>query len=503
MAEPDERTTAPDAAPMEAAVKPGAAGGKRADMGATQADGDATKERDTELERLVGWVDRRTGLAGPVRVAMRKVFPDHWSFLLGEIALFAFVILLATGTFMTFFYTPDARQVTYQGTYQTLDGAQMSAAFASVMRLSFDVEAGLLMRQVHHWAALIFIGAIAAHLARIFFTGAFRRPRELNYLIGIGLLMFALGEGITGYSLPDDLLSGTGLRIIDSVMLSVPFVGPWVASLFFGGEFPTPDILSRLFVFHVMLLPGLLVGGISVHLGLLWFQKHTQFRGGAAREDNVVGLPFWPGQVFRSLGLFFLTAAVIVLVAGLIQINPVWLYGPYVPYLATVPAQPDWYVGWLEGALRLGLPIEPTILGVTIPATFVPGVLIPGLLVGALTIWPFLEARLTNDHAEHHLLDSPWSTPIRTATGAAGVVLFLVLTLAGGNDVLAVIFDVPVESITGVFRVLLVVAPALTWLITYRVARERHDRGGTPEEPESILLVRNAAGGFSEAEAEQ
>jgi len=315
--------------------------------------------------------------------------------------------------------------------------------------------------------------------------------------------MFALGEGITGYSLPDDLLSGTGLRIIDSVMLSVPFVGPWVASLFFGGEFPTPDILSRLFVFHVMLLPGLLVGGISVHLGLLWFQKHTQYRGGAAREDNVVGLPFWPGQVFRSLGLFFLTAAVIVLVAGLIQINPVWLYGPYVPYLATVPAQPDWYVGWLEGALRLGLPIEPTILGVTIPTTFVPGVLIPGLLVGALTIWPFLEARLTHDHAEHHLLDSPWGTPIRTATGAAGVVLFLVLTLAGGNDVLAVIFDIPVESITGVFRVLLVVAPVLTWLITYRVARERHDRGGTPEEPESILLVRNAAGGFSEAEADQ
>ena len=458
---------------------------------------------DTELERLVAWVDRRTGLAGTVRVAMRKIFPDHWSFLLGEIALFSFIILLATGTFLTFFYTPDAREVTYSGPYQTLSGAQMSAAFASVMRLSFQVEAGLLMRQVHHWTALVFFGAIAAHLARIFFTGAFRRPRELNYLIGLGLLLFALGEGITGYSLPDDLLSGTGLRIIDSVMQSIPFVGPWVASLFFGGEFPTPEILSRLFVFHVMLLPGLLVGGISVHLALLWLQKHTQFRSSRTREDNVVGLPFWPGQVFRSLGLFFLTAAVVVLLAGLVQINPVWLYGPYAPYLAAVPAQPDWYVGWLEGALRLGLPIEPTILGVTIPSPFVPGALIPGLLVGALAIWPFLEARLTHDRVEHHLLDSPWRSPIRTATGAAGVALFLVLTLAGGNDVLAVILDVPVEGLTVAFRFLLVVAPIVTWLLIYRLARERRDHVGSAGEPASVLLVRNAAGGFSEAEGDQ
>ena len=471
--------------------------------------GASAEGRDTELERLVGWVDRRTGVAGVLRGAMRKVFPDHWSFLLGEIALFAFVILLATGTFMTFFYTPDAREVTYDGAYGTLAGTPMSAAFASVMRLSFDVEAGLLMRQVHHWTALIFIGAIAFHLARIFFTGAFRRPREINYLIGLGLLMLALGEGITGYSLPDDLLSGTGLRIIDSAMLSIPFIGPWVASLFFGGEFPTPDILSRLFVFHVMLLPGLLAGGVAVHLGLLWLQKHTQYRGGAAREDNVVGLPFWPGQVFRSLGLFFLTSAAVVLLAGLVQINPVWLYGPYVPYVATVPAQPDWYVGWLEGALRLGLPIEPTILGVTIPSPFVPGILVPGLLVGALVVWPFLEARLTHDHAEHHLLDAPWQAPIRTATGAAGVALFLVLTIAGGNDVLAVILDVPVEGITMAFRVLLLVAPIVTWLVVFRMARDiraahlHREAAGATDEPASVLLVRTAAGGFAESEADR
>ena len=469
----------------------------------------AAETRDTPAERLVGWADRRTGLAGVLRHAMHKIFPDHWSFLLGEIALFAFVVLVLTGTYMTFFYTPDAQQGTYDGTYSTLVGTPVSAAFASVMRLSFDVQGGLLVRQAHHWAALIFIGAIAVHLARIFFTGAFRRPRELNYLMGFGLLMLALGEGITGYSLPDDLLSGTGLRIIDSVMLSIPFVGPWVASLFFGGQFPTPEIISRLFVVHVMLLPALLAGGVAAHLALVWFQKHTQYRAGKAREDNVVGLPFWPGQVFRSTGLFFLTAAVVVLLGGLVQINPVWLYGPYVPYTATVPAQPDWYVGWLEGALRLGLPIEPTILGVTIPSLFVPGILIPGLLFGALVAWPFLEARLTHDHGEHHLLDSPWMTPIRTATGAAGVALFLVLTIAGGNDVISVALDVPVEGITTVLRVLLVVAPILTWLVTYRVARdlratiELRRRAGLAEEPRSIMLDRNAEGGFEESEKDR
>ena len=484
--------------------------GARPGDAAMPAEGPASDlpERRTELERVLGWFDTRLGLASTVRVAMRKVFPDHWSFLLGEIALFAFIILVATGTYLTLFYTPDGRQVTYQGPYTILQGASVSAAYASVMRLSFEVEAGLLMRQVHHWTALVFFGAIAVHLARVFFTGAFRKPREVNYLVGIGLLLMALGEGITGYSLPDDLLSGTGLRIIDSVMLSVPFIGPWLASLFFGGEFPTVGILSRLFVFHVMLLPGLLIGGVATHLAILWLQKHTQYRGHGAREDNVVGLPFWPGQVFRSTGLFFLTAAVITLVAGLIQINPVWLYGPYVPYVATVPAQPDWYVGWLEGALRLGLPIEPTILGVTIPSPFVPGVLIPGILVGALTLWPFLEARLTHDHAEHNLLDPPWRTPIRTATGAAGVAVFLVLTLAGGNDVLAVMLDLPVETVTMVFRVLLVLAPVVTWLVVYRMARdvrdshERRARTGTKPEPPAVLLVRGPGGGFRDAEQE-
>lgn len=456
----------------------------------------------TELDRVVDWLDARTGMLHYARTALRKVFPDHWTFLLGEVALFAFVILVATGTFLTFFFVPDARPVTYAGPYAPLAGAQVSAAYDSVLRLSFQTEAGLLFRQIHHWAALLFIGSIAVHLARVFFTGAFRRPRDINWLIGSGLLLFALAEGITGYSLPDDLLSGTGLRIMYSALLSIPFVGPWAASLAFGGEFPTVEAISRFFVLHVMLLPGLLIAGIGAHVGLVFLQKHTQYRLPGRREQNVVGLPFWPGQVFRSVGLFFLVAATIALIGGLIQINPVWIYGPYVPYAASSPAQPDWYVGWLEGLLRLGLPIEPVILGIRIPAPFVPGIVVPGLLVTGLVLWPFIEARVTGDRREHHLLDWPWETPMRTATGAAAIALFVVITIAGANDVISTFLDVPIESLTTALRVLLFVVPAVVWLLTYRLAWSRK-RGGPPDagHPRGIRLRRTASGGFEEVEA--
>jgi ubiquinol-cytochrome c reductase cytochrome b subunit len=461
-------------------------------------------DEPTELERLGTWFDSRTGAGRATRAAMRKVFPDHWSFLIGEVALFCLVVLVATGTFLTFFYTADARPTIYAGPFAPLRGTSVSAAFDSVMRLSFEVRAGLLMRQIHHWAALIFLGAIAAHLTRIFFTGAFRRPREINWLIGSTLLLLALGEGISGYSLPGDLLSGTGLRIIFSAVVSIPFIGPWIGSLLFGGEFPTQDILSRLFVIHILLLPAVLVGGALVHIGIVWLQGHTQFRGRLEREDNVVGLRFWPGQVFRSTGLFFLVAAVIALVAGFVQINPVWQYGPYLPYVATVPAQPDWYVGWLEGALRIGPSFEPTILGVTIPTPFIPGVLIPGLLFTFLAVWPFIEARLSGDHREHQLLDLPWDAPKRTATGAAGIALFLTLTVAGGNDVIAMLLAVPVESLTNVLRIAVFVLPVLTWVVVHRLSIEvrrereaaRSGTGGSPRGP--VRITRTASGGFEE-----
>ncbi|HWC13155.1 MAG TPA: cytochrome bc complex cytochrome b subunit [Actinomycetota bacterium] len=421
------------------------------------------------------WVDERLGAGHWARKALNKVFPDHWSFLLGEIALFSFVILLATGVFLTLFYRPDATPVVYEGPYAPLHGQEVSAAYESVMRLSFEIRAGLVMRQIHHWAALVFVASVVVHMLRVFFTGAFRRPREINWLVGIGLLVLALAMGFTGYSLPDDLLSGTGLRIAYSVLISLPFIGPYLAFLFFGGEFPTEGIIPRLFVMHVMLFPALIIGLITAHLGILVRQKHAQHRGPGRTQTNVVGKPLWPAQVFKSTGLMLLTAAVLALMGGLIQINPVWTYGPFDPTTASSPAQPDWYIGWLEGALRLFPPVEFTVLGITFPSTLIPGVVIPGIAFGIMTLWPFIEARITGDHATHHLLDRPRDNPMRLAVGVGGVAFFALLTIAGGNDVLALTFDVGVESVTNFLRIGIFVIPLLSAGAAYRIATALRD----------------------------
>ena len=462
-------------------------------------------EDPTKLERLAGWFDSRTGAARVIRAGMRKVFPDHWSFLLGEIALFCFVILVATGTFLTFFYVPSQALVTYEGPYEPLVGQEVSAAFASVMDLSFEVRAGLLMRQIHHWTALVFVAVVILHLCRVFFTGAFRRPRELNWLVGFTLLVLAMALGFTGYSLPDDLLSGTGARIAYSAALSVPLIGPWLASLAFGGEFPTEAFVPRFFVLHVMLLPALVVALIGAHLALLVLQKHTQYRGGPAREDNVVGRSFWPGQVFLSTGLLFLTAAVMALIGGIFQVNPIWVYGPFDAAIVSSPAQPDWYVGWLDGALRIFPPFEPTIpiINVVIPSAFIPGIVIPGILFTIVALWPFIEAAITKDRDEHHLLDRAWNHPIRTATGVAILTIFAVLTLAGGNDVLAFYFSTDVEALTVAFRFLAVGLPILAWTVAYRACVVRRRRGEHPDKPRrpgGVALRRTARGGFEEVE---
>jgi ubiquinol-cytochrome c reductase cytochrome b subunit len=446
--------------------------------------------------KVLGWFDERLGIAAYARKGLRKVFPDHWSFLLGEVALFCFIILVATGTFLTLFYRPDSVPVIYEGPYAPLRGQEVSAAYESVMRISFEVRAGLVMRQIHHWAALVFVAAVIVHALRIFFTGAFRKPRELNWLIGVALLLLALGMGFTGYSLPDDLLSGTGLRIAYSVLISIPFFGPYLAFLAFGGEFPTEGLISRLFVLHVMLLPGLLIALIAAHLAILARQKHAQFATSRSTEHNVVGKPFWPSQALKSLGLLLITGSVLAFMGGLIQINPVWDYGPFDPTVVSAPAQPDWYIGWLEGALRLFPPLDITIFGVLIPSPFIPGVVVPGIAFGLMAAWPFLEARFTGDKEEHHLLDRPRDVPFRTGIGVAAFLFFFVLTLAGGNDVMAIMFDVQVEAVTNVLRVAVFLVPALGGLLAHRTATQL--RSAAAPVGRRVRLRRTPEGGFEE-----
>jgi ubiquinol-cytochrome c reductase cytochrome b subunit len=430
--------------------------------------------------RAARWVDTRLGTANLARTALNKVFPDHWSFMIGELALYCFVVLLLTGVYLTFFFDPSTELTTYTGSYEPLQGVEMTRAYASSLDLSFDVRAGLVMRQIHHWAALLFVASIVVHLARVFFTGAFRKPRELNWVIGVLLLILAIFNGLFGYSLLDDQLSGTGLRIIYSITLSVPVVGTWAASLLFGGEFPGPDIIERLYVIHILLVPAIIVVLLTAHLAIIVRQKHTQFPGPGRREDNVVGERMWPTYAAKALGLFFLTGAVLAFLGGVFQINPIWLYGPFEPADVSSASQPDWYMGWLDGALRIMPGWEVRAFGYEVPNPFFPGVLLAGLTFGLLFAWPFLEARVTGDHAHHHLNDRPRQRPVRTALGVATLTFYVILFLGGAADVLAQTFGLSVNAVLWTFRFAVLLAPPLTGWVAYRLCKELSARDGVP-----------------------
>jgi ubiquinol-cytochrome c reductase cytochrome b subunit len=436
------------------------------------------------LGRLLGWLDDRVGGARFGSKALKKVFPNHWTFLLGEIALYCFVVLVVTGVYLTFFFEPSSRVVVYDGEYEPLRGVEMSAAFKSAMDISFEVRAGLVMRQMHHWAALLFIASMSVHLMRVFFTGAFRRPRELNWIVGLTLLVLGIANGFFGYSLLDDLLSGTGVRVAYSIALSVPFLGPALAFAVFGGEFPAEEIIPRFYVLHILILPAAIATLIGVHLALVWRQRHTQYPGGDRTEHNVVGIRAWPAFAMKSTGLMFITAGVIAGLGGLAQINPIWVYGPFRSDIAvtavTSASQPDWYMGWVDGALRIFPGWETRVGDYMIPNPFFPGVLLPTIAFGVLYLWPFLEARFRHDHEPHHLLERPRDAPVRTAIGAAGLAGFTILFLAGSNDVLAATFELAPETVTLIFRVLVIVLPVLVFFVTRRICRDLRRSGARP-----------------------
>jgi ubiquinol-cytochrome c reductase cytochrome b subunit len=434
------------------------------------------------IGRAVRGLDERFGQAPFLRKALRYVFPDHWSFLLGEIALYCFVVLVATGVYLTLFFDPSLETVRYTGSYAPLHGQEMSAAYRSAVELSFDVKAGLLVRQTHHWAANVFLASIVLHLLRVFFTGAFRKPRDLTWVVGVTMLALALLEGFLGYSLLDDLLSGMGLAIAYSVALAIPFVGPTLALWLWGGPLPGDgELLSRLYIGHVLLLPVAIGALIGLHLLLVTLTKHSQFPGPGRTERNVVGTPLWPGYALRSGGLLLLVAAVLALLGGLVQINPIWLWGPYEPFLATNGAQPDWYLGWLIGALRLMPRWEPVLGDVTvIPNAFFGGVLFPLTIFGILYVWPWFERYVSGDRRRHHLLDRPRDTPLRTAAGLALLAVVLVVFVAGAADRLYVGGGVPYETAIWALRAALIGLPPLVFLVAWRIctglqARERHE----------------------------
>ena len=449
----------------------------------------------------VKWLDERVGLAGLVKKQVRKVFPDHWSFMLGEIALWSFVILLLTGVFLTLWFVPSQTETTYQGTYLPLRGLHMSEAYESTLNISFDVRGGLLIRQIHHWAANIFMAAITVHMLRIFFTGAFRKPREINWLIGLGLLQFGLIEGFAGYSLPDDLLSGTGLRIAEGLMRSVPVVGTYISYFVFGGEFPGDILVPRLYVAHVLLIPGLLIGLLTAHMLLLVYHKHTQWPGPGRTNDNVVGYPLLPIYTAKAGGFFFIVFGVTALMGALMQINPIWVYGPYNPAEITAGSQPDWYMGWLEGALRIMPNWETRLWGYTLSwNVFLPGIAVMGLLFTVLGAYPFIERWVTGDDREHHLLDRPRNQPTRTGFGVAGMTAYGLLWMAGGNDVVATQFHVSLNGVTWFMRFAVILGPIAAFFVTKRtcLGLQRRDREKLLHGYETGIIIRSPEGAYSE-----
>jgi ubiquinol-cytochrome c reductase cytochrome b subunit len=461
----------------------------------------ATPKKNGFLAGTANYVDERVGVGGILKEFGRKIFPDHWSFMLGEVALYSFLVLLLSGTFLTFFFDPSMAETIYEGSYAPLKGAHMSVAYSSSLDISFEVRGGLLMRQVHHWSALLFVAAAGLHMLRVFFTGAFRKPRELNWVVGFVLFVLGMAAGFTGYSLPDDLLSGNGLRIIDGMVKGVPFVGTSISAGLFGGEFPGTAIVGRLYSLHIMLVPALILVFLALHLFMLVIHKHTHYSGPGKKDTNVVGYPLMPVYVAKAGGFFFIVFGAIMLIATFFTINPIWNYGGYDPSPVSAGTQPDWYIGWLDGALRLApTGIEFMIGDYTVSTNILLPLVVSLVFLAIVAVYPFIENWVTGDKREHHVLDRPRNAPTRTAIGAAGVMFYAVLWAGASTDLIATNFKMSLNQVLVSMQIALIVLPFVAFFVTKRIclALQRKDREIAIHGRESGRIVRLPHGEYIE-----
>ncbi|MEV6649827.1 ubiquinol-cytochrome c reductase cytochrome b subunit [Streptomyces sp. NPDC051219] len=459
-----------------------------------------TKRKAPAGERVADWADGRLGIYGLAKANMRKIFPDHWSFMLGEIALYSFIIIILTGVYLTLFFHPSMNEVEYHGSYVPMQGIRMSEAYASTLDISFDVRGGLLIRQLHHWGALIFLAAMMVHMMRVFFTGAFRKPREVNWVFGFLLLVLGMFTGFTGYSLPDDLLSGTGVRFMEGALLSMPVVGTYLSFFLFGGEFPGGDFVARFYSIHILLLPGIMMGLLVAHLILVFYHKHTQFAGPGRTNKNVVGMPLLPVYMAKAGGFFFLVFGVLSVISAIATINPIWVLGPYRPDHVSTGAQPDWYMGFSEGLIRAMPGWEINFWGHTLAlGVFIPLMIFP-LVLAAIAVWPFVESWVTGDKREHHILDRPRNAPTRTAFGVAWLTWYAILLIAGGNDMFAQFFHLSINNITWFARIGFFVGPVIAFVITKRICLglQRRDKEKVLHGRETGIIKRLPHGEFVE-----
>jgi cytochrome b-561 len=399
------------------------------------------------------WWNERLHLDRLYRKYFRKAFPVHSTFFLGEIALFAFVILVLTGIYLAFLYEPSTAEV-------EIGGVKLPAAYGSVLMLN-QVPVAHLMRQIHHWAAHVMVAALALHLLRVFFTGAYKKPRELNWIVGLGLLGLTIFAAFVGYLLPYDQFSVTATGIGYNIAKSVPWVGPYLADLVFAGKFPGSSLIPRFYGYHIMLLPLALLAGIGVHLLLMVAQKHTEPPAARAHSPRgkLLGMPLWPQQTVVMVIVLLLLGGALMLLGTLFPVHPIEFYGP--PSPATPSVKPDWFLLWVYGALRL-IPgwMEVHVLGTTIGSEAIGGIFLPGLIGMILVLIPWFDR--TNREKLDYLEPPTWH-PVRLGWGVALMALLGVFTLAA--------YDQELGLSKGLLRAAVLVVPLVLGLASAYLAR--------------------------------
>lgn len=451
------------------------------------------------LSRRIAATPAARRLRAAIEDARGRAVPVHWSNSFGVVAMACLVVLFVTGVFLMFFYTPSSDVVGYSGPYLPLAGIEVSKAYASTLAVSLEVPAGLLVRQAHHWAALLLPAAIIMQLLVSFFTGAFRRPRRRSWVLLFVVFVMALASGWSGYALPDDMLSGTGLRIVEGIVLGIPVVGTWAAGALFGGEFPG-RIIENLYPLHIATALALVLF-LALRIRSSYRQKPPQFAGQGRSEENVVGIPLWPQMATRAGGLFAIAAGILFAISATVTVAPIWAYGPSSPGDASAGSQPDWYTGFLDGALRLVPPNwEFTWLGRTWTLAVLVPLLVVGLFLLLITVYPFLEEWITGDRSAHHLLDRPRNAAGRTALGVAAMTFYAALWGAASADIIATHFSVGLEAAIQFFQVVVLVGPAIAFTVTKRICigLQKKDRELLVHGYETGRIVRLPGGEYVE-----
>lgn len=434
-----------------------------------------------------------------LRRGVQSVFPTSWSRMLAWVAVASLSVTILSGVYLALYFNPSMSEVTYRGPVDYLRGVVVTRAYASALDISFEVHGGLFVRQLHSWAASLFIASLLASLAAAFFTGIFRRPRRAVWAVGALLVPLGVFEAYTGNLLLDDGLSGTSLRMVSGYTLTVPVLGTRLNEMLFGGEFPGTHVIGRLYLVHLA-LPGVIIGVVALAAVLLRRNRNPVSPSDTRRRRTVVGVRYRRGAAVPALAVCAFTASVLAVMAGLFQVNPIWLYGPADPANAAATSTPPWYFGWVDGAVRLWPAWDLHLGRYTIPAPFWPSVVLLGISFAVLTLYPWIEQRITHDDAPHHRPQRPRDTPGRTALGVGVIVFYGCLQLAGGTDVISAAFQLSADGLFWTLRLALLVLPPLAAITTYRICRwlQQRDQDSVENGIETGIIERLQNGGYHE-----